>query len=217
MKKIAVYFVPGLAASTDIFSEIHLDSERFETHLLSWIAPQGKDEPISHYALRMCSQIPETDPVLIGVSFGGVMVQEMGKIINPRKTIIISSVKSNKELPLRMKFVKYTKAYKLVPSKPMTRIRSLSGLPFGKTIKHRMTLYKKYMDLPDDNYLPWAIQNMVTWKQLEPQENIVHIHGNNDFIFPIKHIRNCEIVDGGTHVMVLNKAHQISKLLEKII
>jgi esterase/lipase len=33
------------------------------------------------------------NPVLIGVSFGGILVQEMAKHIDARKVIIISSVK----------------------------------------------------------------------------------------------------------------------------
>ena len=47
--------------------------------------------------------------------------------------------------------------------------------------------------------------------------NIVHIHGNNDGIFPIKHIKNCIVIEGGTHVMILNKAKEISKLLLEVI
>jgi esterase/lipase len=36
-------------------------------------------------------------PVLVGVSFGGILVQEIATHIKARKVIIISSVRSNAE------------------------------------------------------------------------------------------------------------------------
>ena len=46
--------------------------------------------------------------------------------------------------------------------------------------------------------------------------NVIHIHGNKDEIFPIKYIKNCIVIEGGTHVMILNKAKRISLILEDI-
>lgn len=69
----------------------------------------------------------------------------------------------------------------------------------------------------DENYLPWAIHNILNWQQEEPNPEIIHIHGNNDGIFPIKYVKKCIIIEGGTHVMILNKAKEISKLLIEVI
>jgi esterase/lipase len=54
-------------------------------------------------------------PVLVGVSFGGILVQEIAAVFKQKKVIIISSVKSNTEFPRRLKLAKTTKAYKLIP------------------------------------------------------------------------------------------------------
>jgi esterase/lipase len=48
---------------------------------------------LDDYAKRIAKKIKRENPVLIGVSFGGILVQEMAKHINTRKVIIISSVK----------------------------------------------------------------------------------------------------------------------------
>ena len=116
-EKIHIYFVPGLAASSKIFEHIKLPDDRFEIHLLEWLIPKSKTENIQHYAKRMCRYINHKNPILVGVSFGGVMIQEMSKIIATRKSIIISSVKSKKELPKRLRFARNTKIYKLFPTK----------------------------------------------------------------------------------------------------
>ena len=215
--KSHIYFVPGLAAGSNIFENIRIDDEHIEIHHLNWLVPLSINESIHDYAIRMCNRITHENPVLIGVSFGGVMVQEMNKIINTKKTIIISSVKSKYELPKRLRLAKTIRAYKLFPTRVVTNIEEFAKYTFGDTLKKRVDLYRKYLSMRDENYLPWAIYNILNWEQEEPMQNIVHIHGNNDGIFPIKHIKDCIIIEGGTHVMILNKAKEISKLLLEVI
>ncbi|RYZ79066.1 MAG: alpha/beta hydrolase, partial [Proteobacteria bacterium] len=71
MRKIPVYFMPGLAASPEIFERIELPADQFEVHLLEWTLPLPS-ESLSDYAKRIAKNIPDEKPVLIGVSFGGV-------------------------------------------------------------------------------------------------------------------------------------------------
>lgn len=216
-EKLHVYFVPGLAASTSIFEYIKLPESKFEIHLLPWLIPLSKDENIKNYAKRMCVPISEKNHVLIGVSFGGIMVQEMSKTSNPLKTIIISSIKHQDEMPLRLKIAKNTRAYKLTPIKAITNIEKFTDYLYGDVIKKKAELYNKYLSMRGEKYLPWAIKNVLHWKQDSKKENIIHIHGNKDKIFPIKHIKNCIIVDGGTHIMILNKAKTINTILENVL
>jgi esterase/lipase len=215
-QKIHIYFVPGLAASSKIFEYIKLPTNIFEVHYLEWLIPTSANENIEAYAKRMAALITEENPVLVGVSFGGIMVQEISKHLNVRKLIIISSVKSNKELPKRLKIIKETKAYKLVPTKVISNIEDFSLIAFGTFVKKRIALYNKYLSVREPLYLTWAIANVLNWKQETELKNIVHIHGSNDHIFPVKHIKNCILVENGTHIMILNKAKTISKLIIKL-
>ena len=80
---IHVYLMPGMAASPVIFEHIKLPEEQFKIHLLEWVLPID-NEVISDYALRMVNNIKHENPVLLGVSFGGVLVQEMSKHIKLR-------------------------------------------------------------------------------------------------------------------------------------
>jgi len=215
--KTHIYFVPGLAASSRIFEYLELPTEQFEIHYLDWLVPVSQSENITAYAQRMCDRISHENPILVGVSFGGIMVQEMSKLIPTKKIVIISSVKSKKELPKRLRVAKATKAYKLFPTKAVTNLERFAQYAFGDTAKKRIDLYRKYLSMRDENYLPWAIYNVIHWQQEEALPEVLHIHGNNDGVFPIKHIKDCTVIEGGTHVMILNKAHQISKLLTAII
>lgn len=215
MTKTHLYFMPGLAASSKIFEYLSLPEKVFELHFLEWLIPNSIDESIETYAQRMCTNIQHKNPILIGVSFGGILVQEMSKIIPCKKVIIISSVKSNKELPKRLKLALITKVYKLFPSKIIANIEKYEHYFFNDYLKKRAELYKIYLSVRDPNYLQWAIYNVLHWQQNKELANIIHIHGKKDEVFPIKHIKNSIEIENGTHVMILNKAKKISKLLEK--
>lgn len=217
IEKTHIYLVPGLAASTSIFEFLELPENLMETHYLDWLVPESATESLEDYAARMCARVKHKNVVLIGVSFGGIMVQEMSKILKVKKTVIISSVKSKKELPRRLRLAKATKAYKLFPSKAINNLEGYAKYAFGETIKKRLDLYKKYLAMRDEHYLPWAIHNVLHWQQEQPLPGIVHFHGANDQVFPLKHIKDCTVIEGGTHVMILNKAKRISRLLIELM
>ena len=216
MKRIPVYFMPGLAASTSIFERIVLPEDQFEIVLLEWIIPIP-NESISDYVIRLSKFIQHDNPVLIGVSFGGVIVQEMAKVIPVRKTIIISSVKSNKEFPRRLKIAKSTKVYKLLPTGLVQNVEAISKFAYGDTVKQRLKLYDRYLCVRDKCYLDWAIETIIHWDRAEPDPAIIHIHGDADDVFPIKYIKNSIVVKGGTHIMILNKFRWLNENLPKII
>ena len=216
INKTHVYFMPGMAANAKIFEYIKLPEDRFQIHLLEWIMPT-KEESIASYAKRMTLKIEHSNPVLIGVSFGGVIVQEMAKQISCRKLIIISSVKSKAELPRKMRIAKITRAYKLLPTQFVSDFEAFANYAFGDTIKKRVNLYKKYLSVSDKKYLDWAIHNMVCWEQEKGIPNIIHIHGDKDPVFPIKNISNSIVVKGGTHIMIINKYKWFNENLPKLI
>lgn len=216
MSKIPVYFMPGLAASSAIFERISLPTEEFEILLLEWEIPL-QNEALSEYAKRITTKIKHENPVLIGVSFGGILVQEMAKHLNVRKVVIISSVKSNLEFPRRFKIAKTTKAYKLIPLSLLLNIENLAKFSFGDKVNQRLKLYEKFLSVRDIGYLDWAIEQVILWDREVVDTDVVHIHGDQDEVFPIKNIKNCIVVKGGTHIMILNKYKWLNENLSKII
>ncbi len=215
MIKTHVYFVPGLAANEKIFEHISLSEKHFQLHFLDWLLPTSINETIQEYAQRMCASIQHKNPILVGVSFGGIMAQEMSKLIDCERVIIISSIKSNRELPKRLRLAQITRVYKLFPSKIIADIESYEHYFFNDYLKKRAELYKIYLSIRDKQYLQWAIYNVLHWQQSEPLQNVIHIHGTNDEVFPVKHVENYIEIKNGTHIMILNKAKTISRILEK--
>jgi len=212
-KEIHVYFMPGMSANSLIFERIKLPS-KFHSHFLEWIPPI-KSESLKDYSIRLSKSIKHQNPILIGVSFGGLIVQEISEIINVRKVIIISSVKSNKELSNSMKFAKKTKSYKLLPLSWIDDFENLMTFVFGPKIKRRVSLYRKYLSVRDKNYLDWSIDKIVNWERETPIENVTHIHGTYDLIFPILNLKNYVPVEKGDHAIILKKADWLSEYFSK--
>lgn len=213
---IHVYLMPGMAASPKIFERIKLPENQFKIHLLEWIIPLD-NESISDYALRLSKKIKHEDIVLLGVSFGGVMVQEISKHIKVKKLIIVSSVKSMHELPKKMILAKTTKAYMLVPTQLASKIDVFEKYAFGKNITKRLELYKTYLSVHDSKYLSWSIKEMVCWNQDTFRSDIIHIHGDKDPVFPIKYIKNCIVIENGTHIAIINKYKWFNENLPRLI
>ncbi len=211
-----VYFIPGMAADVSIFEYIQLPEDQFLTQTIPWKIPY-KQESIEDYAKRMCEEVKHENCILIGVSFGGVIAQEMSKYLNLKKLIIISSVKSKYELPKRMKLARKTKVYKLLPTSLVSKVENWEKLAFGDFAKKRAAMYQRYLSINDKTYLDWAIEKMVCWDQENAPDGLIHIHGEKDIVFPISNIKNCITVAQGTHVMIVNRARWFNKHLPEII
>ncbi len=213
---IHVYLMPGMAANPTIFKNLQLPKDKFELHLLEWFVPE-KNMSLSDYALKISERIHHKNPVLLGVSFGGMLVQEIAKHISTKKVIIVSSVKHGSELPKRMVFAKYTKIHKLLPTGLVNNLELLTKYAFGETVNKRLELYEEYLSVKDKYYLDWSIDQIVNWQEGYRPAHLVHIHGEKDAVFPIANIDNCIHVKNGTHTMIIHRAKWFNEHLPTII
>ena len=215
-KKTHIYFVPGLAADKEIFENISLPENLYTLHIISWLIPIKK-ETMAQYAKRMAAFVTEKNAVLVGVSFGGVVAQEMNSFLKLKKLIIISSIKTKFELPIKFKIAKRLKFYKLIPTRLFLTSENYTRFALGPISRKRLKMYQDYLHIRDKRYLDWAIKNMICWNQEKPLPNVYHVHGDDDLVFPIKHIKNAITIEGGSHIMLLTKGSLISRKIADIV
>ncbi len=78
-----VYFISGLGADKRAFQFLNL---RFcNPVFVEWIKPEH-EESISDYAARLKDQIRDDHPVIVGLSFGGMIAVEYAKKFPVKKT-----------------------------------------------------------------------------------------------------------------------------------
>ena len=87
-----IYMLAGLGFDKRIFYNLSL--KNVIVNYLDWLEPE-KDEKLENYVKRISNQIkPTSSPlILVGHSFGGIIVQKISKLIKSTKVIIISSIK----------------------------------------------------------------------------------------------------------------------------
>ena len=165
----------------------------------------------------MSKKIKHKNPILLGVSFGGIIVQELDKIINVKKLIIVSSVKSHKEFPILYKIARDYQLNNALPFGMFDNFIKFSlKLNINKLYK-RIDLAERYLTERDEIYLEWAVSSLLNWKQEEHRPDLIHIHGDKDNVFPIENISNCIKINGGKHEMIILKAKWFNENLPSLI
>ena len=213
---MTVYFISGQAADEKIFENLLLPSNITTRHV-HWIEPLPK-ESLSHYCQRLCDQIDISDAfVLIGVSFGRIVSIELNNIIHPKETIIISSVATKNELPSLFKFFNLFKLQKVVPPQIYKWYSPVLDWYFGVSNQREKELLRLYARSASKNYMKWAVNEILNWKNEQRTANLFHIHGTKDRIFPHQKTHADIKIPGGTHLIVHNRSEDISKILTERI
>lgn len=202
-----IFCISGLGADEKAFSKLHI--EGYQLKVIDWIEPV-KNEPLNSYATRMLQYIDEENPILMGLSFGGIMCIEIAKQIPVQKIILISSIKTTHELPKWMKLLAKTRLHKIYSMKSYLITRPFQNLFLGATTKDEKAMANNYRKSANTLYVKWAVNEILNWQnQVEPT-SIFHIHGTADKIFPLKRVKANSIITSGKHLMVMTKADEVS-------
>lgn len=209
---IPVYCISGLGADERVFSKLAL--KKCSIHFIKWILPQ-KNESIESYANRLCDQIKDKDPILIGVSFGGIMAIEIAKIIPCKKIFLISSIKQQRELPLWIKLTGSLKINRIIPYQPkgflMDAFENYFLSPESQQEKELMHSFRVKADI---HYIRWALDKIISWTNVTIPAHTVHILGDRDKFFSIKKANPDFVIKTGAHFMVYNRAIEISNIIQ---
>lgn len=212
--KYHFYCIPGLGFNELIYSKLDLSPHPMT--ILNWIEPHH-NEPIESYAMRMSKLIHLRDDVkvvLIGHSFGGVMAQEISKIIQVHQVFIVSSIKSRDELSYTLKLVHLTKAYALFSKNLVLRTFWIYAERHGFTTAAKKDMFIKMVHQNSNTYLKWALKTISAWNGKGALKKVFQIHGDKDIIFSIKKIQApYYLIEGGDHIMIYDKADEIREVI----
>ena len=209
---MTVYFISGQAADEKLFENLTLPSNIKIRHV-HWIEPL-KGESFFNYCKRLSEQIDTSgDFVLVGVSLGGITAVELNKILQPKLAIIISSIATAKERPPHFRFINFFKLHKIVPRRFYKWYNPFVDWYFGAETKKEKELLRYYMKSATKNYMKWATDKVLNWENEVRPPNLFHIHGTADRIFLHQYTSADVKIKNGTHLMVYDRANEISKLL----
>ena len=210
-----VFLVPGLGADYRAFKNI--DFEGYETVSVSWVIPD-KQDTLESYAQKLIEKYQITPgSIVVGNSLGGMLTIEIAKKLILDKAILISSIKTAAEAPKSFKWYRRISVYKVVPAKMYTSSGFFIRFVMGKVSKKNHELFIDMLRNTPPVFAKWAIGAILHWNNQVIPENVHHMHGDKDKIFPYKNLKDTTIIQGGTHIMIFNRAKEINTWLKNIL
>lgn len=211
-----VYFISGLGADERMFARLKLPSF-CNAHHIHWIEFH-KNETLDHYAKRLSIAIDTSQPfALVGLSLGGMLASEMKEFLRPVKTIIISSVPDNTQLPPYYKWMGFIGLHQFVPVKLYKFPTPFLYWFFGIKTKEEKELFDSVLRDADPGFIKHAVNAVLHWKKSNSAGDIVHIHGTKDKVLPYRFTHPTIGVKDGEHLMVFSKAEELSKILSELL
>jgi len=207
-----IYLLSGLGADKRVFD--FLDFSGYKVNYVDWVDPFD-NESIESYAKRLLVQIRTNRPIIIGVSFGGMVAVEIAKQIETDKVILISSAKTKFDIPAYFRIVGQVGLNKLIPARILKTVNGLTYWFFGTKTKKENELLTAIIKETDNRFLKWAVDKITNWRNTTLITNLIHIHGTHDKILPFK-MADFKISNGG-HLMIINKGEEISRLIHRIL
>jgi pimeloyl-ACP methyl ester carboxylesterase len=210
-----IFFISGLGADYRLFKNIR--TAGFEIVYVHWIEPENNDTLATYARKLIDAYCIEHGSIVIGVSLGGMLTVEIAKQASLSRAILISSIKTSNEAPWYFSFFRKFPVYKIIPGGLLTSMGMFIKPVFGHMSKEDGLMFKSMLENSSPAFIKWAMQAVLNWESKTVPLNVYHIIGNKDMVFNYKKIKGATIIDGGTHIMVFDKAEQINKLLGEVV
>jgi len=212
---VKAYFISGLGADKKAFQKIKLPAG-YEYVFLDWIPP-FQNESLPDYSIRLADSFEQNEKfILIGLSFGGMVASEIARIKKPLKTIIISSLASSDELPWYFKRAGQLGLHKALPVNFLKAATLLNRVVGSGSPEDKAVIYH-YVKNADPVFIRWSLNAIVNWNRHERLPGLVHLHGDQDHLLPARFTHPDFVVKNGGHLMVLNKADEVNKILGEVL
>lgn len=210
-----VYMISGLGANEHAFDFIRLP-EGFDPYIINWEKPE-EGEALQHYALKLATHIREDEPyVLMGLSIGGMIATEIAKVKKPLATILVSSAASSDELPMFYRKAGWVGLHKMIPT-VMYKSASFLKRYFVSEKPEAAAIIRSMIHQADPAFIKWGINAIVHWQNHDVPRSVFRIHGTKDEILPLKKDVQYRLVEGGRHLMILDRAKEVNQLISEIL
>lgn len=208
-----IYLLPGLGADERLFK--NWDIPNAKLHPIHYTPHEPKDS-LKTYAQKLLPQIKQEQPILVGHSLGGILSQEIAELIPIEKVIIFCSIKTARELPPHMLRHKRFPYYKMLPARWLNQVIPVAEQRLGGT-SEGSKLYWQMLKANEPQFLKWAFGKVVNWKRQEAVNNLVHLQGTREDIFPIRYLEQPFIEVDNLHHYPYGCEEQLCKLVNKFI
>jgi len=210
-----VFLISGMGADERLFR--NLDLSGYDAIPVTWIEPQLHDT-LADYAAKLIQQFSiKAGDSVIGVSLGGMMATEIAKQVELKYVILISSIKCRAEAPWYYGVFIALPIYKWLSAEFIRSIGWWFKPVMGKMAGIHADLFYSMLQNTSPVFLKWSIGASLNWDNVVAPPNITHLIGDADKVFDYKRIKDAVVIKGGDHMMVFNRAKEISPIVRDIL
>ena len=170
-------------------------------------------DTIGNFAERLADTLRPIGPCFVGgVSFGGVVALELARHLDSLGCILISSVRSSGELPLRFRLCRGAGFLSQSAFDTVTSVAVRSFRPSMPRAARRRS--DRLLSSP---FFCWATRAMLRWTACDPGVPIAQIHGDADLTFPVERTQPDQIVDRAGHMLVSTHSEIVNQFISQFI
>lgn len=216
MNKQKIYFISGLGANEKAFAKL-ADFGKPKV-MVKWLANE-KNETLENYANRLIEKYSITQQdILVGLSFGGLLAQQIAHTLQINEVILISSFRTKKDLRTYLKLGLNLKLHKLIPPFNIPIISTIVVGFLNSVSKESTPLLKNMLKETDYKLAKWSIEKISERKTVINSElKLYNIIGLNDRIMKPWQNESTFKIDGGSHFMVYDESVKVSEIIQKIV
>ncbi|MCO8123219.1 alpha/beta hydrolase [Stieleria sp. TO1_6] len=205
----------GLAADANIFVPQKIAFPQLVVP--KWPIPKP-DDTLDSYCDRLADDLrPYGQAIIGGASFGGIVALHVAQRLNPLAVLLIGSVRSPAELSRVARFCR--------PLGPLTglipvRLLQLGCVPIasgfaGRFVPHLCGLARQFRG-SDPTLFKWSLARILDWTSTPTFDcPVFHIHGDRDFVLPMRHTSPGTVVAGGGHVISLTHPSDVNDFIRR--
>jgi len=186
--------------------------------MVKWI-PCDKKEDLGSYALRLIDdyEIKDND-IVVGLSFGGLLAQEISNITGQRNVILISSFRDKNDLKFPFRQALNAGLQKLFLPIRVPWVDELVANMLNSGTSDSKHVLKEMLTATDYHLMKWSLQQIAGTNGLENKNVVVHnIIGDRDRIVRLWRNNTTYFVKGGSHFMVYDRADEVTEIIRGIV
>lgn len=209
--KMPIYLLPGMVRDFPFYSKLLRLLPTAE--VVPFIDPEP-NESLHSYAQRMSTQFPK--PCLIGgVSFGGIVAQEISRVIQPAGCIVIASIQQPSELPLKLRLCRLLG--KRFCSWGLNTLGTVANA-IPDSIRNSSTASLTVLSCASGQWERWVASSVLSWSPESPLATpLLHIHGDADTIFPLRYTHPDVIVPNGRHDLPRSHPVAVADAIQRFV
>lgn len=210
---MTVYLLPGIGCDRRLFSR--LDLAGLDVQVLEWpFFPERCT--LAELASALRPLVAEDAPhVLLGVSMGGMVAQELALLTRPQRVVLVSSWTGPQEWPWHVRAASRLRLWQVVGPRSMR-----AAWPLKRWLGPRPGDIDRL--LWDMAVAQTAVQirrglrAVLRWEGSRWEGPLVRIHGDRDRVTPLRFPVD-QVIPGGEHIMVLTRPQEVARAIRQAV